>query len=197
MFEKLVNCIADLWMKIKYNGRETSSINTRNLELKIITDKIIQGQEETRKIKSGIQALKELTNTLNSRDEELKESRRRLRIQNEIMTEICDNIDAMVWAKDVEGKYIFVSKLLCNRMKQTREYIIGKTDFQLIADDKFVFKKISTDNITIESKIPCRFIYNLNSELIDGYFDVYKKPIFIDDKLYGLAAIVWEVTHDK
>lgn len=100
-----------------------------------------------------------------------------------------DNLPDLIWAKDMEGKFIFVNKA-CSKIlldaKDTDEPI-GKTDIYFTQrginshpenPDYFTFGNICTksDQIVLDTKKPLRFDEsgNVRGKLL--YLDVYKAP---------------------
>ncbi len=105
----------------------------------------------------------QMTNTLNEYFNNLKQeitkhksTANALRESEEKLQSILDNTPAIVYVKDVKGKYIFLNKEIGNVSHIIREEAIGKTDYELfpreVADD---FR--ANDLKVIRAKTPLEF----------------------------------------
>ena len=122
-----------------------------------------------------------------------------------------DNIPDLVWAKDLEGKFIFVNKAVCDKLliaKDTTEPI-GKNDYFFVKRQRDLYPKrndwhtfgeicVNSDEVVIKNKKPQRFdeFGNVNGEFL--FLDVYKAPIFDDtEKMIGTVGHGRIVTKEK
>jgi hypothetical protein len=136
-------------------------------------------------------------------DEERAILEAELSLYKSILHTIGDTIPDMMWMKDLSGKYMYANPaiqlglLFCTNP-------IGKTDAQLASAAKMRFgdnnhtfgeKCANSDKVVIElasngefTKEDGRF---LESGKILGkmvYLEVYKAPVYIDDKLVGVCG---------
>jgi len=117
-----------------------------------------------------------------------------------------DNMEALVWVKDANNKYMFASKLLCEKILGCDpDQAIGYDDKEISDIYKIAQKYIQgdingiTDNITKDSKTSCRFyeifITNDNGEY---WLDVKKSPLFdIGGIIIGTVGVAFDITKDK
>jgi len=117
-------------------------------------------------------------------EERLKKSEAKYCDEYTLMRLLCDNVPDMIWAKDLEKRYLFANKAFCRDLliAADTEEPIGKTDMffaererALHADDPqwHTFGEIcgETDTLTMEAGIPQQF---------DEYGNVRGKFLFLD-----------------
>lgn len=110
---------------------------------------------------------------------------------------IAEAVPDMMWFKDTNGVYLYANKaiksglLLCSTPE-------GKTDIEmalkakaLYGDDNHTFgeKCLNSDKVVLETLVPQRF---LESGKVKGkmlYLEVYKAPLFINNKLKGVVGV--------
>ena len=124
---------------------------------------------------------------------------------------ICDNEPDMIWAKDIEGRYIFANKAMCDKLLDAvdTDEPVGKTD-QYFADRSCskhsgdspwcnnAGKCRETDIRTITANSPQRFeeIYYVSGEIRS--LDVHKAPLFNAERVtIGTVGSARDVTKDK
>ncbi|MCD6292635.1 MAG: response regulator, partial [Deltaproteobacteria bacterium] len=122
-----------------------------------------------------------------------------------------DNIPDLVWAKDLERKFIFVNKSCCEKllMAQDTDEPIGKDDLFFVnrqralhpeRDDWHTFGElcVDSDTVVMKSKRPERFdeFGYVKGEFL--YLDVYKAPILDETgKMIGTVGHGRIVTKEK
>ncbi len=118
-----------------------------------------------------------------------------------------DNVPDLIWAKDIEGRFIFVNQAMCDKllMCKTPEDALGKTDLYFAERERkagyahtFGEVCVDSDAITKNQKAPGRF---LESGLVRGKYmvlDVHKAP-FIDEtgEIMGTVGCGRDVTKEK
>lgn len=127
------------------------------------------------------------------RAENLERELQRARLEREeyknLVLAIGDTIPDMMWAKDIDGKYIYANNGILRGLFYNTDYrnVIGKNDMQLTAicksivgDANHTFGEIcgNSDIIVLETLCKERF---LEWGLINGkdlYLEVYKAPLF-------------------
>lgn len=138
--------------------------------------------------------------------EELTKSRLEKEAYKNLVTTIGDTIPDMMWAKDLEGRYIYVNNKILSGLFYNAHYkkIIGKND---IAITKFCKEKVGSENhtfgeicsnsdkIVLETNKKGRF---LEWGLINGkdlYLEVYKAPLVDrDGKVVGTVGTGRDIT---
>lgn len=124
---------------------------------------------------------------------------------------ICDNEPDMIWAKDIEGRYIFANKAMCNKLLDATntDEPVGKTDkyFADRACSKHTGdtpwcnnadKCRETDNRTVKANTPQRFeeVYYVSGEI--RCLDVHKAPLYNEEGItIGTVGSARDITQDK
>lgn len=141
----------------------------------------------------------------------LRESEDKFRGLSKLYRLMSDNIPDLVWAKDLDGKFIFVNKALCEKLliaKDTDEPI-GKSDIFFAQrqrnlhperDDWHTFGEmcVDSDQVVLQRRRPARFdeFGNIQGEFL--YLDVYKAPLLDDDgEIIGTVGHARIVTKEK
>ncbi len=158
-----------------------------------------------------INKLKQKNSALESDIKILKEELRKKTIDTSMLRNISDNSPDLVWAKDLEGKYLFANKATCKKLlnaKNTREPI-GKDDLFFAMRERnshpnnkeyHTFGEIckDSDKIILETMSPQRFkeFGNVKGKLL--YLDVFKAPLFDSKgKLIGTVGSGRDVTQEQ
>ena len=118
--------------------------------------------------------------------------------RDSLFQKIANNVEGMLWAKDIRNRYMFASKLVCDKLlKCTPKEAVGKTDTELAmrfrkTGNETGFGEVcnSTDDITIKEKKPCRFLEVATIEGGELWLDVKKTPT--GDGTVGVAFIIPE-----
>ena len=138
--------------------------------------------------------------------ETIKENEKKFKLFRLMM----DNIPEMVWAKDKNGRFIFVNKADANFLgaKDTEEPI-GKDDMFFAnryrqerpdRDDWYTFGElcINSDEVVLKTKKPGRFdeFGNVRGKFL--YLDVIKAPLFDENgEIIGTVGFGRDVTKEK
>ena len=120
---------------------------------------------------------------------------------------IADNVPDLIWAKDIEGRFIFVNQAMCDKliMCGTPDKAIGKTDMYFCEQERLAGYNhtfgeicIDSDTITKEEKASGRFLEDglvRNENLI---LDVHKAPFLDGDgEMIGTVGCGRDVTKEK
>ncbi len=144
-------------------------------------------------------------------EEALRKSEKKYKEQSRLFRLMSDNIPDLVWAKDLEGRYIFTNKAYCEKLliaKHPKE-TIGKTDMFFAnrqrklhpeRKDWFTFGEIcaNSDIPVLEKKKAFRFD---EYGYVRGKFlflDVFKAPIFDENnQIIGTVGHGRDVTKEK
>lgn len=144
-------------------------------------------------------------------EETLRESEARYKSLYQMIRLMCDNVPDLIWAKDLEKRFIFANKAICNRLlnaKDSKE-AIGKTDMYFAERERSLhrdqpdwhnFGEICADSdlVVLSSRRPERFIEFGNALGQFLYLDVHKAP-FLDENgnMIGTVGCGREVTREK
>lgn len=144
-------------------------------------------------------------------EEALLESEKKYRSLYSMVRLMCDNVPDLIWAKDLEKRYIFANEATCKKLLHAgySDEPIGKTDEYFFYrekesrpdDDKwytYADNAKDSDSLTLEKRKAGRYI---ESGYIKGdfvHYDVFKAP-FIDEQgnLIGLVGCGRDVTQEK
>jgi len=122
-----------------------------------------------------------------------------------------DNVTDMIWAKDLDKRYIFANKALCNNllMAINTDEPVGKTDIFFAKRERekhpenpdwHTFGEIcaDSDSVVMKSKKPQRFdeFGNIKGEFL--YLNVNKTPLWDENgKMIGTVGSARDVTKQK
>ncbi|MCX6699897.1 MAG: PAS domain S-box protein [Methanomicrobiales archaeon] len=144
-------------------------------------------------------------------EEVLAESEAKYRSLFTMMRLMCDNVPDMIWAKDLEKRYIFVNKAICLDLLNAADTDepVGKNDLFFAererachADDPgwHTFGEIcrDTDQVTMDAGTPQQFDEYGNVQGDYLFLDVRKAP-FLDEhgKMIGTVGSARDVTVSK
>ena len=141
----------------------------------------------------------------------LRESETKYRTAYTLMRMLCDNVPDMIWAKDLENRYIFANKAICRNLLNAidTDEPIGKRDMFFAERERtrhaenpewHTFGEIcrDTDVITLNAGTPQQFdeFGNIQGEFL--FLDVHKAP-FLDEngKMIGTVGSARDVTTTK
>ncbi|MBD3265227.1 transporter substrate-binding domain-containing protein, partial [bacterium] len=131
--------------------------------------------------------------------EELVEERTKaMEESRQFLEGVIDNSPALIFSKDLEGRYLMVNQKWCERLYMIREEVIGKTDYELF--NKETAKQFrSNDQIVIENGEPHEYEEKVEEE--DGvvwYYYSTKFPLFDSaGRPFALCRIAADITERK
>lgn len=151
------------------------------------------------------------TTTRKLYESSLQESENRYKSLYTLLRLMSDNVPDMIWAKDLENRYLFANKVICDHLlgaKDTDEPL-GKTDLFFAEREKaghpgdpdwFNFGEIcsKSDLQVLKSRTSMRFqeFGYVRGEFL--YLDVHKAPFYDDNgKLIGTVGSARDVTREK
>lgn len=128
-----------------------------------------------------------------------------------MMRLMCDNAPDMIWAKDMQKRYIFANKAICRDLlnAEDTEEPVGKTDLFFAQRERdrhsenpqwHTFGELcqDSDKITMDAGKPCQFdeFGNVQGKFL--FLDVHKAP-FLNDKgeMIGTVGCGRDVTEQK
>ncbi|MCA1916452.1 PAS domain S-box protein [Methanospirillum hungatei] len=189
----------ELWVRHKNGDRIRISCKTRCEES--------EGQPGVIRLFGGCDDITQawqVQKALNEREE-------RYRSFSSMIRMMCDTVPDMIWAKDLEKKYLFANKALCEDLLNARDPSepIGKTDLFFAEREKrehpenpewHTFGDIcrDTDQITMDAGEPRQFDEYGNVKGKFLYLDVHKAP-FLNPKgeMIGTVGSARDVTRQK
>lgn len=180
-------------------------------------DLVIEGKRmffESRLVKYGNdKALAAVRNITQRKNYEiaLKESEKRYQELYNLLRLLADTTPDMIWAKDIEKRYIFANKAMCNNLLNAvdTDEPIGKTDLffafrerERHPDDPswhtFGELCMDSDEVTLKELRPMRFDEYGNVKGKFMFLDVHKAPLFSNEgKLIGLVGTARDITEKK
>ncbi len=162
------------------------------------------------KLKGYVGSIADITDLVLA-EQALSKSEQKYKEQTKLFRLMSDNIPDLVWSKDMQGRFVFVNKAVCNRLLIAKDINepLGKTDMFFAErqrsqhpEDKewFTFGEIcvNSDDVVIKSKKPQRFEEYGNVQGKFLFLDVYKAPIFNEQgEMIGTVGHGRDVTHEK
>ncbi len=140
-----------------------------------------------------------------------KESEEKYKSLYSLFRLTADSVSDMIWAKDLEKRYIFTNKAFCDKLlvAKSTEEPIGKTDLFFALRERgkhpdntnwHTFGEIcaDSDDVVIDGKKPERFdeYGNIKGQFI--FLDVYKAPLFdAEGNMIGTVGSARDVTQQK
>jgi PAS domain S-box-containing protein len=139
--------------------------------------------------------------------EDLKASEEKYRSLYGLTRLISDNVPDLIWAKDMDDKFIFVNQAMCLKLLgcTSPEEAVGKTDMYFArrerdAGRRHTFGEICVDSdlVTKERKAPGRF---LEDGMVRGKYlalDVHKAPLLSEaGEMIGTVGCGRDVTRER
>jgi PAS domain S-box-containing protein len=144
-------------------------------------------------------------------EEETKKSEERARALAAMLRRMCDNVPDMIWAKDLERRFVFVNKAFCAQVLNAAdtEEPLGKTDMFFAerererhpADPRWhTFGELCMDSdaVTLARGRPSVFEEYGNLEGVPRYLDVHKAPFHAEDgAIIGTVGSARDITARK
>jgi two-component system, cell cycle sensor histidine kinase and response regulator CckA len=141
----------------------------------------------------------------------LRESELKYRELSALLRMMCDNVPDMIWAKDLEKKYIFANKAICRDLLNAvdTEEPVGKTDLFFAERERrshpdnpqwHTFGELcqDSDQATIAAGIPMQFDEYGDVQGKYLFLDVHKAPfINTDGEMIGTVGSARDVTERK
>jgi len=142
---------------------------------------------------------------------ELRESKERYRSLYSMVRLMCDNVPDMIWAKDLEKRYLFANEAICEKLLNARDTDepLGKTDLFFAERERdahpehpewHTFGEICADSdaVVMSSRQPQRFDEFGNVRGGFMFLDVYKAPFWNEEgEMIGTVGCGRIVTREK
>ena len=201
----------DVWKNIQRNRVEPHEFRLRiDGERTIWVRTISRPAFRDGNIVGVVGVLQDITESREA-EEALRRSEERFRELSSMLHMICDNVPDMIWAKNLEKKYIFANRAVCEGLLGAQDVHepLGKTDLyfakrerQRHADNSqwHTFGEIcrDSDQITMDSGSPCQFDEFGNVRGAFLFLDVRKAPLIdADGTMIGTVGSGRDVTDYK
>jgi PAS domain S-box-containing protein len=160
---------------------------------------------------SKIASLERTVQTLRQELERLKESEKWYRSFSILLRQMCDGVQDMIWAKDLEKRYIFANKAVCENLLNAVDTSepIGKTDLFFALREReahsenpswHTFGEVCSDSdtLTMQAGRPMQFdeFGNVKGRFL--FLNVRKAPFFDPQgKMIGTVGSARDVTEIK
>lgn len=186
------------------SNQEIEKLKSENM---LLQERISKLELELQKSTEHEQRLQELSKNM----QKLRARKSKYRTLAHLLRMMCDNVPDMIWAKDINNRYIFANKAICQKLliANDTDEPIGKSDIFFAERERnshadtpqwHTFGEIcrDTDAITLEACSAQQFdeYGNIQGKFI--YLDVHKAP-FIDEngKMIGTVGSARDVTAAK
>lgn len=173
----------------------------------IIVDPIINDKGE---FESGIHIIRDITEH-KLLYFELEKSKQKLEETNKLFRTMADTMPDMLWAKDVNNRYIFVNRAMAEILLNAKDVNepIGKTDMYFAERERKAHPEnpewhtfgemcMDSDTETIKAGRPMQFDEYGNVKGKFLYLDVHKTPMYDDNgEIIGVVGSARDVTQQK
>ncbi|PID59088.1 hypothetical protein CSB45_01390 [candidate division KSB3 bacterium] len=123
--------------------------------------------------------------------------RSRLQEHSDFLTAMLDNAPVAIYAKDLEGKYLFINKKGLEWLRVSPDEMSGKTDYELFTRD-IAEKSRREDQEILRTGSPLTFerVQTIERELFAARLDKY--PLRAEDgRLYGVCGLTYDISSYK
>lgn len=122
----------------------------------------------------------------------------KLKESQQLLEGITENSSAIMFVKDLDGRYILVNKAFENAYLQDRSQILGKTDFELFPTATAVTLR-DADETVLQNGSPVQVEETIHSKKgIDITYLSVKFPLLdADGTIYGITGISTDITEQK
>ncbi len=128
---------------------------------------------------------------------ERRKAEKRLRENEERLQAIIDNTTAVIYLKDIQGRYILINKQYEKLFHITRYEIIGKTDYDIFPEER-ASAFLKNDRKVLEAEAPIEFEEIApHDDGLHTYISI-KFPLSTpEDIIYGVCGISTDITERK
>ncbi|MBI5969935.1 MAG: PAS domain S-box protein [Deltaproteobacteria bacterium] len=138
-----------------------------------------------------------LSDSFNTMTREIKKRAEKVRVSEDRLRAVVDNSSAVIYLKDVEGRYLLANRSYARLIKQGREEMIGKTDFDFFS--KGIAQAFRQNDLKVlEEKKAMEFEEVLTADGGLRYAISIKAPLFdAEGRAYGVCGISTDITERK
>jgi len=188
--EKLGESIASTLASVKVTEKTAKLLSDSQVK----SDELTSQEEELRQNLEEMQATQE---DLRRQMEENTNMRESLAKEQSLMESLMNNTNDIIFFKDLDLRYLKVSQSYLTFFNMTEEQIIGKTDFEIVADKTAAQKSYNDEQEIIRTKNPIPSEIQ-HVSLADGskvYLKTAKYPLFdISGQIIGVFGITSNIT---
>lgn len=125
------------------------------------------------------------------------QTEQQLHEQNRFLTDLMNSSSAIIFEKDLAGRYVRVNKAWERTTRHLSAKVIGKTDYELF-DEVTARQFVDNDARVISSGVPFFSEEKLHNQEVKKFYLSIKFPVYNHSGLIkGVAGIVTEITHIK
>lgn len=141
--------------------------------------------------------LNSLNTSLENKIKALEDKVAKLEAGNSQLHALLDNIPFYTWLKDKEGKYIIINKPFADHYDTSKEYIIGKTDYDICpTENARKYDLADKEVINLKKRKQIQDIEDVQGEL--KWSETFKTPVLNEYKeIIGIAGIARDITNRK
>lgn len=111
-----------------------------------------------------------------------------------MLKNVSDSIELAVWAKDLNGKFVYANRLCCDViLRCTEKEALAMTD-EDFEHNALASACIISDRKTVESRRACRYIEHAHYEDHDLWLDVVKSPWWVNGDIVGTVGYARDIT---
>jgi PAS domain S-box-containing protein len=138
-----------------------------------------------------------LEQRVTERTAELVKANKKIQDSEKTLRSIIDNTIAVIYLKDIQGKYILINSQYELLFHVSKEEVVGKTDYDLFPEDK-ADAFLRNDRKVIEVRQPLEFEEIVpHDDGLHTYISI-KFPLFsAEDAVYGVCSISTDITELK
>jgi len=138
-----------------------------------------------------------LAEALKNSDDKISESHREILKQKQKMSSILDNSSAIIYMKDINGRYLLVNNMFEKIFKLSSKQVVGKTDFDIFSAAE-AKKNTKNDALVLENETPIHFEEAVEiDESLHTYIAVKFPVLDADGNIYAIAGISTDITQRK
>ncbi|MCP4727405.1 MAG: PAS domain-containing protein, partial [bacterium] len=177
--------------------RFTESLGIDNLDQKLILTRKVRGTHRFDELDRIVHSINEMRSRIDNNIKEINKVDFSLRKSEERLQSIIDNSTAIIFLKDIQGKYLLINKQYEVLFHITKEEAIGKTDYDIFPREMSdAFKE--NDLEVLETGVPLKFEERLpQDDGIHTYVSI-KFPLREASGIpYGICSISTDITDRK
>ena len=181
--------------------RQGALVGLLYLENRVVANAFSADRVETLALLAGQAAISlehaRLYGDLQRENLERKQAEAALKDSQELLEAIVDNSKALIYVKDLEGRYLLVNRHLAEVLERDRDSFIGKTDYDLFSREqadayRAVDTRVLTEGCSVEAEEVAMVADGLHT-----YVSVKAPLLHPAGKPYGLCGISTDITERK
>ncbi|MBF0416562.1 MAG: PAS domain-containing protein, partial [Magnetococcales bacterium] len=186
------------------NGNELSRLgqtfNQMAGKLQVMDGFLRRAKEQAEaEVAERIQIQYRLQDNITERKEMLASLQKELE-RNKRFTEIMDNVEAYIYIKDFQRRYIYANRLTLDLFCCTADTLTGKSDEDFFTSEDALSKLKAVDQSVLDTGTPSR-VEMVVVPISKGETRIYleaKRPIFDETgRIWGLSGVSTDITEQK